>query len=102
MNPPKDTNPTIIARETLRQLASLKIPPTPDNYHKLYDQIAGNPSTNVHSSVATAMNQQVLANNPTSEPAINWGDTIEILLKQLESRQGALTVVKKREGVNRE
>jgi len=101
MNQPKDTNPTIIARETLRQLALLKIPPTPDNYHKLYDQIAGNPSNNVNSSAATAMNQQVLANNPTSELAINWGDTIEILLKQLESRQGALTVVKKREGVNR-
>ncbi|MEK6595744.1 MAG: GGDEF domain-containing protein, partial [Pseudomonadota bacterium] len=80
MNQPKDANPTLIARETLRQLASLKIPPTPDNYHKLYNQIAGNPATEV---------------------AISWGNTIEILLKQLESRQGALTVVKKREGVNR-
>lgn len=80
MNQPKDANPTLIARETLRQLASLKIPPTPDNYHKLYNQIAG---------------------NPAPEVAISWGNTIEILLKQLESRQGALTVVKKREGVNR-
>ena len=80
MNQPKDANPTLIARETLRQLASLKIPPTPDNYHKLYNQIAG---------------------NPAPEVAVSWGNTIEILLKQLESRQGALTVVKKREGVNR-
>lgn len=80
MNQPKDANPTLIARETLRQLASLKIPPTPDNYHKLYNQIAG---------------------NPAPEVAISWGNTIEILLKQLESRQGTLTVVKKREGVNR-
>ncbi len=39
-------NPTILARETLKQLASLKIPPTPDNYHKLYDKISGG-TTNV-------------------------------------------------------
>ncbi len=36
-----DFNPSTIARDTLRQLSSLKLPPTPDNYHKLYNQIAG-------------------------------------------------------------
>lgn len=35
------SNPTLLARETLKQLAALKIPPTPENYHKLYDKIAG-------------------------------------------------------------
>lgn len=33
-------NPTAVARETLRQLALRRIPPTPDNYRKLYRQIA--------------------------------------------------------------
>lgn len=41
MNESKNSNPSFIARETLKQLALLKVSPTPDNYHKLYDQIAG-------------------------------------------------------------
>lgn len=45
-------NPSVIARETLKQLATLKISPTPENYHKLYDQIAGNPEDQI--SAATA------------------------------------------------
>ncbi len=35
------TNPTDIARETLKLLASRRIVPTPDNYLKLYNEIAG-------------------------------------------------------------
>jgi len=34
-------NPSEIARETLRQLALRRVPPTPDNYRKLYHEIAG-------------------------------------------------------------
>lgn len=33
--------PSEIARETLRQLAMRRIPPTPDNYQTLYNEIAG-------------------------------------------------------------
>lgn len=97
----KDSNPIIIARETLRQLASLRIPPTPDNYHKLYDQISGNPGDDANSAVVTSTNQQRIVDNPTRESAVTWGDTIEALLKQLEKKQGALTTAKKRDGVNR-
>jgi len=35
------SNPSEIARETLKQLATRRIPPTPDNYGKVYQQIAG-------------------------------------------------------------
>ncbi len=35
------TNPFEIARETLRQLAGRRIPPTPDNYLTLYQEISG-------------------------------------------------------------
>ncbi len=35
------SNPSEIARETLRQLALRRVAPTPDNYHKLYHEIAG-------------------------------------------------------------
>lgn len=36
-----NSNPNFIARETLKKLASLKIPPTPDNYFKFYNEIIG-------------------------------------------------------------
>lgn len=101
MKPLKDSNPTIIARETLRQLASLRIPPTPDNYHKLYDQISGNSGDDVNSAGISTTNPQRIVDNPIAESAVAWGDTIEALLKQLEKKQGALTTAKKREGVNR-
>lgn len=35
------TNPSEIARETLRMLASRRMPPSPDNYRTLYHEIAG-------------------------------------------------------------
>ena len=35
------TQPSEIARETLRRLASKRIPPTPDNYRALYHEISG-------------------------------------------------------------
>jgi len=35
------TNPFEIARDTLKQLAQKRIPPTPDNYQTLYHDIAG-------------------------------------------------------------
>lgn len=36
-----DRLPSDIARETLKQLAIRRLPPTPDNYQALYDDIAG-------------------------------------------------------------
>lgn len=43
---PAPTNPSEIARETLRQLALRRIPPTPDNYLSLYHEIAGSRAAN--------------------------------------------------------
>ncbi|MDO9597032.1 MAG: GGDEF domain-containing protein [Azoarcus sp.] len=39
------SNPSEIARETLRQLALRRTPPTPDNYLRLYHEIAGTTPT---------------------------------------------------------
>ncbi len=36
-----ENNPSFIARETLKRLAAKKIPPTPDNYFKFYNEIIG-------------------------------------------------------------
>lgn len=97
----KDSNPTIIARETLRQLATLRIPPTPDNYHKLYNQISGNPEENTNSAVAGSTSLEPSTENTTIDTVPAWGETIETLLRQLESKHGTLTTAKKKEGVNR-
>ncbi|MFC4158480.1 GGDEF domain-containing protein [Chitinimonas lacunae] len=43
------TNPTDIARETLRQLAVRRIPPTPDRYEEIYQEIAGQDGRNAPS-----------------------------------------------------
>lgn len=97
----QDSNPTIVARETLKQLALLKIPPTPDNYHKLYNQIAGNADSGGNSAAALPSAQEQSADKHVEESAVVWGETIEILLKQLENKHGKLTLAKKREGVSR-
>lgn len=38
---PTPSNPTDIARETLKQLAARRIAPTPENYQRLYNEISG-------------------------------------------------------------
>jgi diguanylate cyclase len=43
MSAGKLTSPSQIARETIRQLAVRKLSPTPENYAKIYAQIAGRP-----------------------------------------------------------
>ncbi|MBL8384917.1 MAG: GGDEF domain-containing protein [Burkholderiales bacterium] len=43
-------NPTEIARETFRQLATQRIAPTPENYARIYAQVSGEPS--VHPAAA--------------------------------------------------
>ncbi len=101
MNQTNNANPTVIARETLRRLASLKIPPTPDNYHKIYDEISGVSSTDMNSVADLSMEQQRSSSELVSENSANWGETLELMLKQLESKQGTLTIAKKREGINR-
>lgn len=40
---PKFSNPSDIARETLKQLASRRVAPTPENYQRIYHEIAETP-----------------------------------------------------------
>ena len=65
----KKSNPSVIARETLQQLATLKIPPTPDNYHKLYDEIAGISANRICSS-ATNMLSELAKEFPRNTPEL--------------------------------
>ena len=77
------TNPSDIARETLRLLASRRIAPTPDSYRQYYQEIAGEPE----------------ADEKASAPV--WAQLILDLLRQWETRHGALTTARKRESLER-
>ena len=46
------SNPTEVARETLRRLAMRRIAPTPDNYQTLYDEIVGVPTAPANKATA--------------------------------------------------
>lgn len=151
MSQDRNLTPLMIARETLQQLSSLKIPPNPDNYHRVYNQIAGKSESTISESTAKILKELIsefprhtpdllkyanaleqaletknwykykatftkfietefaLKNKPTelgngtsdSKVIIPWGSTIEVLLKQLESNHGTLTIAKKRVALNR-
>jgi diguanylate cyclase len=52
------TSPSTIAREALRQLASRRLPPTPDNYTRAYQEIAA-PGARVDVHAAVAMLREI-------------------------------------------
>ncbi|MDE2389144.1 MAG: GGDEF domain-containing protein [Betaproteobacteria bacterium] len=76
----KDSTPTILARETLRQLASLKIPPTPDNYQKLYDQISGDVEGGVN-PVAVFQTKEAI---PRNDPELKLKQKLAALIADIE------------------
>ena len=77
MNESKNSNPSFIARETLKQLALLKVSPTRDNYHKLYDQIAGNPPNQI-SAITAKMLIDLAKELPRHTPQLlNFANNLE-------------------------
>jgi len=67
---PTFTNPTDIARETLKLLSSRRLLPTPENYQKIYDEISGKPS-GVESQGADKALQKVLQGLAKKNPALS-------------------------------
>lgn len=146
----QEANPSVVARETLRQLVIHKFPPTPDNYHKMYEKVAGTPPNRVDSnmmkllselakelprdtpellSIADTLEQaandknwrqyketvigsiqaalprsagtQIKQDKVSSKKEVSWGETIVVVLRQLEINHGALTAARKKESLNR-
>ena len=82
------SNPTEIARETFRLLATRRIAPDPDNYRKHYLEIAGQAAP--AGEVA----------DPAEEAAL-WAKVVLNLVKQWETRHVGVTTARKREGLER-
>jgi diguanylate cyclase len=74
------TTPAEIARETLRQLATRRVQPTPDNYAALYREISGEPEA----SPAPTITLEASSTTLTATPARN--DESEQALQSLLSQ----------------
>lgn len=126
----QDQTPTDIARQALKELVLRQLPPTPENFRKTYDEIAGVRSEDTlqmlvrllrdagsaHSrwlglavqlenaaskGDAAAMEQLVRQLIPAGNTASNWGDIIRDVLKELETNRPGYTLSKKRDGLDR-
>lgn len=70
-----DMQPSEIARETLRQLAMRRIPPTPDNYLTLYNEIAGIKTADAFPQ--TSLKQLVAAMPAGTAEQLRYGRLLE-------------------------
>ncbi|SFD90755.1 GGDEF domain-containing protein [Nitrosomonas sp. Nm166] len=59
MSQDRNLTPLMLARETLQQLSLLKIPPTPENYHRVYNQIAGKSENTISESTAKVLEELI-------------------------------------------
>lgn len=70
LNMPTFTNPTDIARETLKLLSARRLVPTPENYQKIYDEVSGKPPVGESQGVDKTL-QKVLQGLARKNPALN-------------------------------
>lgn len=71
----------MLARETLQQLSSLKIPPTPDNYHRVYNQIAGKAENAISENTAKIL-KELISEFPRHTPnLLKYANALEQALE---------------------
>jgi diguanylate cyclase len=83
--------PTELAREAIRLLTSRRLPPTPENFQKAYNEVAGLPEHRVAADAAP----------PPEHEQPKWPDLIRALIKQWDLHQIGLTPARKREMLER-
>jgi len=74
----KDPSPSTIAREALQRLVTLKLPPTPDNFQMIYEEISGNKTVhNQMNTNARGLLSEFAAEIPRSSPElVNFSNTL--------------------------
>jgi len=93
-------NPSTVAREAIRQLAARRLPPTPDNYSRLYDELSGTESAPHPSNRALEAFANVIAARKGGASRVaelrralaarDW-DTVTTLVTRLARRTDAET-----------
>ncbi|OGS92275.1 MAG: diguanylate cyclase [Gallionellales bacterium GWA2_60_18] len=91
--------PSELARDTLKLLASRKLPPTPANYARIYAEISGQPAEEMAHSAAKAAAPATAAD--AAGNVLQWSALIRSLLRQLEATHKGLSVTRKKEGVEK-
>ncbi len=126
----QEQTPTDIARQALKDLVLHKLPPTPENFRRAYDDIAGQRSEDAlqmlvrllrdagsahsrwlglavqieHAAAkgdAAAQEQLIRQLIPAGNVAGNWGDVLRDLLKELETNRPGYTLSKKKDALER-
>ena len=126
----EDQSPADIARLALKNLVQRRLPPTPDNFRRAYDEISGNKSEDAlhlllrllrdagsaHSRWLGLAVQMENASNkgdtvsleqlirqliPAGNVAGNWGEILRELLRELEANRPGYTIAKKKEALDR-
>ena len=123
-------NPTEIARDVIRQLATRRLAPTPDNYASLYAEISGADATHPAVALLRKLAQEWM-HEPTGAPvarslhgALNklawkeveadlarlvsalrtpaqtWADLMRSLLRQWEARHVSISATQKRDALD--
>lgn len=77
---PTFTNPTDIARETLKLLSTRRVAPTPENYQKIYSEVSGVPAAAETQSADVAL-QKVLQGLARKTPALR--QTVAVIGKAM-------------------
>ena len=111
----QDTNPSVVARETLRQLVIHKFPPTPDNYHKMYEKIAGIPSNRMDPSTMKLLSELVREFPRNTPELLSFANTLEqatndknwlkykaAVIESIEAASRSTTTQKKQENISLE
>ena len=81
MSQDRNLTPLMLARETLQQLSSLKIPPTPDNYHRVYNQIAGKSESTISENAAKFL-KELISEFPRHTPdLLKYANALEQALE---------------------
>ena len=76
-------DPIHFARETIRLLGTRHLPPTPENFTRVYRELGG---------------ESVAATEAGAE-ALDWANLIRNLLRQLETPHKGITLTRKKEGL---
>lgn len=93
---PAFTNPTDIARETLKTLAARRIAPDPENYQAIYNEIAG-----IKPPAARQPKDEQAPSKPGGGSEANWAELIRELIRQWDLKQSGITASRKKEGLGR-
>lgn len=99
MKPPKQA--AEIAREAIHLLTSRRLQPTPDNFLKAYNEVAGLTSESTPAADQNDAAPASATQREVSKPELKWPDLLRSLMRQWDLRQTGLTSARKKEMLER-